>query len=285
MEIKAEKKLTIAKISEIQELYERCNNNDSTKYSFDENSDFQKDNEINNFLLYEKNKLDAIINIFAPTKKEAEITALTLPSERKKGYFNELIKCLIKELNKREIRSILYVCDNKSIVGKEVINNHIGAEYEFSEYLMKHKKSNEIKIENNNIKIELAKEIDLERYIEINNRAFNNENEETQEIIKEIFNSKKRILYGIIYKKEIIGMIGIYEEEKRNYIYGFCIEPKYQKKGIGKYVLNEIVQVCMSKNNKEIELEVQTQNENALNVYKNVGFEIETEFKYYRKNI
>lgn len=285
VKITAEEKLTNVKIKEIQELYKICNENDGTKYCFDENCDFQRENEINTFLLYKNNKIASVLNIFAPTKKEAEITALTLPGERKNGYFGELIKCLIKELNKRKIQSILYVCDDKSLVGKEVINNHIGAKYEFSEYLMKNKKRNEIQIKNNNIKIEAANEIDLERYIEINIRAFKNEKEDTAEIIKEFFIGKKRTLYGISYKNEVIGMIGIYEEENRNYIYGFCIDPKYQRKGIGKYVLSEIVQICIRKNNKDIVLEVQTKNENALNVYKNVGFEIETEFKYYRENI
>ena len=285
MKITAEEKLTNLKISEIQELYEICNEHDGTKYCFDENSDFQRDNEINTFILYKNNIIAATLNIFAPTKKEAEVTALTLPGERGNGYFKELIKCLIKELNKRKIRSILYVCDDNSIAGKEVINNHIGAKYEFSEYLMKNDKRNKIQIKNNNIKIEAANKTDLERYIEINSRAFKNEKEETAEIIKEFFTGTKRTLYGIRYNNEIVGMIGISEEENRNYIYGFCIDPNYQKKGIGKYVLSEIVKICMRNNNKDIVLEVQTKNESALNVYKNAGFKIETEFKYYRKNI
>lgn len=284
MTIIAEEKLSEKQLVEINDFYQCCNEFDGTKYSFDENSDFQKENEINTFIFYENNRVVATLSIFAPTHNEAEVIAITSPEERGKGYLNEIIKYLNKELIKRGIKSILYVCDDKSEIGKAVIT-HIGAEYEFSEFLMSYDKNIEKQKVNNLIHIEKADEKDSETYIKINSEAFNTFRSDSKEIIKENFESENRTLYGIYYNNEIVGCIGVYEEDLRNYIFGFCIAPKFQKLGIGSYVLNEIVYLCSSNNNKEIVIEVQTKNNNALKVYKNIGFKIETEFRYYRKNI
>ncbi len=286
IQVIAEEKLSEKHLDDVMRLYELCNESDSTKYTFDEDSDFQNSNEINTFLLYKDNLITSSLHIFAPTKSEAEITALTSPKERKEGYFKEIVEYAKKEILKRGIKSILYVCDVNSTYGNETVQ-HIGAEYEFSEFLMKYdKKKAKREFLNEKVEIEEANNKDLRRYIEINSKAFNADENETAEIIEEFFKSEKRELYGIKYENILIGMIGIYEEQSRYYIYGFCIDPEYQKKGIGHFALNEIVIKCKEKDrNGIIELEVQTRNEKALKVYKDTGFKIETEFRYYRDRI
>jgi len=81
-------------------------------------------------------------------------------------------------------------------------------------------------------------------------------------------------------------MIGVFTETDRQYIYGFGIEDKYRGMGIDRKSLVSIITICRQEDsNKDICLEVQTDNENALALYQNVGFELVTEFKYYRKDI
>ena len=50
------------------------------------------------------------------SQQEAEISAFTLPEYRCNGYFKLLLSKAIQELNKFNIRDILFVCEKQSDV-------------------------------------------------------------------------------------------------------------------------------------------------------------------------
>lgn len=64
------------------------------------------------------------------------------------------------------------------------------------------------------------------------------------------------------------------------------VKPQYQQKGIGKEIMNYIINFCKSNNVKYIYLEVAENNQKAINLYKKFGFEIYKIRKdYYESNI
>jgi ribosomal protein S18 acetylase RimI-like enzyme len=78
-------------------------------------------------------------------------------------------------------------------------------------------------------------------------------------------------------------MIGVYEEAERDYIHGFCIAKQFRGRGVGKAALLRTVQLCRSERpGRELHLEVQTRNENALSLYNKAGFRTINVFDYYR---
>ncbi|MGL1890116.1 MAG: GNAT family N-acetyltransferase [Spirochaetaceae bacterium] len=272
--------LTEEQILDVKELYDKCNNHDKTGYVFDILDDFIKENDINTFLLYKGDKLVSSLCIFAPSKKEAEIIALTSPDNRKQGLFSLLLKEATIEIKRRKIESILFVSDS-SFLESNRISKTLNSKYEFSEYLLTFKDEYKlINTTNPDIRIAIVK-TNIDRLIQISSTVFNSSIQDSTDRINDILDGDKRKLFSIEYKSKIVGMIGIYEEETRLYIFGFCIDPEFQKKGIGKYVLSEIVKMFLLQN-KEIVLEVQVDNTNALGLYQNIGFDIQTEFRYYR---
>lgn len=285
MALKIIKKNTLSaeKLTNIKHLYEVCNSYDNSNYTFDVDDDFSKENDINTFLLFQENELVSSITLFAPTKKEAELIALTLPKKRKQGYFTILLKEAIIEIKRRDIKSILYVSDSKSNTGINTLE-HLKTTYDFSEYLLKFNNKEKLLIEaNDNIQVTMADIKDKEKLTCIVSKAFNTKIKDESDRMESIFSGSNRTIYSIKYKTEVVGLIGIFEDNYRTYIFGFCIDPNFQKKGIGSYTLSEIVKICLL-NNNDIVLEVQADNFNALNVYVNAGFEIQAEFKYFRNN-
>lgn len=286
LNIVKETSLTTVQIREIRALVDISNKKDNTNYVFDGSDDFKKDDDINTFLLYDDKKLLGFISIFSPKKTEAELTAITGPEHRKKGYFNNLLIEVIGELKRRNIYSMLFVCDYKSIDGNSAVQT-IGSKYEYSEYLMNYvgNKSNRI-VGNNKVEVIEAGPDDKDRLISINKDVFQSNEEEASGFVEENFQNTSRKLFSILYEDHIVGMIGVYTEIDRKYIYGFCIDREYQGRGIGKQSLASIVDICLEENSDQnINLEVHTDNENALGLYRDVGFELVTEFKYYRKSI
>ena len=66
----------------------------------------------------------------------------------------------------------------------------------------------------------------------------------------------------------------IMKDRKFLHIENICIGKKHQKKGIGKKLYNQIIQLAKEKNIKNIELMVWEFNENAIKFYKNLGMSI-----------
>jgi len=55
---------------------------------------------------------------------------------------------------------------------------------------------------------------------------------------------------------------------------GIVVKKEYWRSGIGKILMNECINWCREKNVEQLELEVVTQNNRAISMYKNLGFEI-----------
>jgi len=277
--------LSKKQIDEITILVGICNDYDKTHYVFDECEDFKSETDINTFLLYDESQLISAVTLFVPNKTEAELLAFTLPAHRQKGLFRKLLQEVKAELKRRETNSILFVCDRNSKEGISTILK-TKAVYEYSEFLMKY--NGDEQSGNNGsgkVTIQEAHEQDKSKLVQINKNAFNENRDEDEaaQIIDEIFKSNRRKVFSIFYDGLLVGMIGIYTEEERKYIYGFCVAKEYQGRGIGKQALQNIVTVCLKeRDTHDIVLEVQTDNENALKLYTQVGFQVVTEFKYYR---
>lgn len=66
----------------------------------------------------------------------------------------------------------------------------------------------------------------------------------------------------------------IMKNRKILHIENICVDENHQKKGIGKKLYKQIVQLAKEKNIDNIELMVWGFNENAINFYKNLGMNI-----------
>ena len=66
----------------------------------------------------------------------------------------------------------------------------------------------------------------------------------------------------------------IMNDRKILHIENICVDKNHQKKGIGKKLYKEIVQIAKERNIKNIELMVWGFNENAINFYKSLGMSV-----------
>jgi ribosomal protein S18 acetylase RimI-like enzyme len=275
--------LSEKEINHFHKIINRCNKEDKTDYPFDTDDDYKKPGNINHFILYGDGKPISAVYLFTPTNHEAEFYGFTLPEYRRRGYMNTLLKEIRKEMHRRSIPSLLYVCDGASDSGRSFLKN-LRAQYEYSEYAMVW--------ENRNLKLR-APEVTLapvtnqmkDRLIEINSSAFSESKEDAATFIDQFISSDLRDFYGILIKGELIGMIGRYLEESRDYIHGFCIDKQFRGRGYGRQALLQMVDLCQKSNpGRQIALEVETENENALGLYKSCGFKLVSTFGYYRIN-
>jgi ribosomal protein S18 acetylase RimI-like enzyme len=115
-----------------------------------------------------------------------------------------------------------------------------------------------------NIFNEYNYEIMFQKY----NEYLNNDN--IQSMI--VYDNDEAVGYALFYKREYPEHI-FKKEHSSIYIDQMCVKPNYQRKGIGKIIVNFIKEYCNNKNIKRIELSVWSDNLIAKDFYKKAGFE------------
>lgn len=270
-------------VKEVHHLEQICQDHDNLKGSIFVDTSMNFSQEMNSiFLMYNGDQLISILTIFVPTAHEAEITALTLPSQRGKGHFTELLSKAVGELIKYEIPEVLFVVESQSISGKHVIP-HLGAHYDFTAYSLRYNTSKYVPLAKSRLKHLKPREKDLKPLTDISMRIFEDSYEDTHGVIVDIFHSKSRDQYLGLMNDEIIGIGSSSRDGNEASIFAFGVKPEFRNKGYGYELLHLIVEQLTQSGVQEIVIEVDSDNTDAFNLYQKFGFKIETAYEYYRK--
>lgn len=105
-------------------------------------------------------------------------------------------------------------------------------------------------------------------------RAFN-----LKQLEKELSNISSQFFF-VYFNNEVAGYLKVNTNEAQSEEMGaesleierIYIKKKFQKHGLGKYMLNKAMEIAMERNKKKIWLGVWEKNENAIAFYKKLGF-------------
>ncbi|WP_409300371.1 GNAT family N-acetyltransferase [Peribacillus sp. SCS-155] len=111
----------------------------------------------------------------------------------------------------------------------------------------------------------------MEAYLD---KAFN-----VKQLEKELSNSSSEFFF-VYVNNEVAGYLKVNADEAQSEIMGdesleierIYIRNKFQKQGLGKYLLNKAMDIALERGKKKIWLGVWEKNENAIAFYKKMGF-------------
>jgi ribosomal protein S18 acetylase RimI-like enzyme len=234
------------------------------------NSD--KTNSINEFMLYDDNKLIGYAGICDFGGEEIEVNGMVHPDYRRKRIFTRLFSLVKDEFKRRENKAMLLLSDNNSVGGIEFIKN-ITDDFSHSEYDMNLDMDASQNVSFNNLIFRKAVIADIDKIKEANFEFFSD-------------NDIKEISSGITYLLEadniLIGKVRLEIIDNIGGIYGLEVLPDYRGKGYGRELLILSIKKLKESNVKIINLQVETNNKNALNLYKSCGFKENYTMDYYR---
>jgi len=98
--------------------------------------------------------------------------------------------------------------------------------------------------------------------------------------IDEAIEDKFQRVFIILIDKLSIGYLWLNEEPEILWITGFVISEKWQHQGVGKGIMDYLIEESKKANKRGIELGVQRNNLKALNFYKKLGFKPFEYLKY-----
>ena len=287
-------KLNTQQIKDVEALVEECLKADGLERTI------YLDNDINFyvnldsfFLLYEENRLVSVLAIFEPLEWEAEITAYTLPSERKKGYFKALLEKAKTELLRFDLHLALFVTEPESQSGLAVLKA-LEAKYSKSEYLLAYQfqKSEDCysgkpadEIPDDIIVLKELTQDRIDEAAEISSFIFDTDMDETRDVIELSMHSGYMKCYGAYINSRLAGICNISFGAEQASIFGFGISPKLQGKGHGRRLLRQVMKLIKERNLNAVTLHVGSENSSAYNLYTSEGFQIQTQYDYYEYRI
>ncbi|HDR6312907.1 TPA: GNAT family N-acetyltransferase [Bacillus cereus] len=290
MNIEQKKSLTANEIQQMKDLARICGQHDQIDYSSDLHINFltaRNNEEIYDFLFYDDTQLIGTLSMYdfeRPTK--LELIGFVHPNYRKQHIGTTLLQTAMKEIQKSEADEALLIMNGDSASGKEFAKR-MKLPYLYSEYSMEFKAKEVQKTTKNTIQLTLASSESLLDLIELSSKAFGDSAENTAIWLQKMMHSPSHQVYSALTDEKVIGTITVSKQEQSTTLSGFAVHPSYQGKGYGKDILKSMVHTLITKGISIIELDVETKNNHALNLYTQCGFEMKTKHDYYnilRKN-
>ncbi|WP_407312895.1 GNAT family N-acetyltransferase [Desulfosporosinus sp. SB140] len=284
MVIKKFVNLTEEIIREVLELEKSCNEYDQLKGSVFLDTSLNFNQSIHSvFLLYEDRSLISMLSMFIPSHVEVEISAMTRPEHRQNGYFKALLSQALEELRTHNIPEILFVCEQPSISGKNALAA-IQAEFEHAEYYMSLTRVDRAQSQSAGMSLLKPDVRNLETIVELSIKIFEDNYEDSKSLIENCLNSKTREQFIAILDDKAIGLVSVnHLDVEEASIFGLGILPEYRGQGYGKELMSLILKNLWSQGKRHITLEVDSKNDRALRLYRDMGFQIEIAYEYHRK--
>jgi ribosomal protein S18 acetylase RimI-like enzyme len=237
---------------------------------------------INEYLYYIDGHLVSYLGICDFGGNVLELNGLTHPDYRRQGLFGKLFALAVQEAKRAGQENVLLLTDEKSVSGNRFIEK-AGGSYKTSEYRMKLSEKPDLEGLAASVKKEVtlktADKSDLKDIARQNAIHFNTTEESEAALLDE--SSLQEGLYMIQLNGETIGKIQVDYEDNYAFIYGFGILPEFRGRGYGKSAFSNTLSIIKGKNISNVELDVESKNRNALNLYKSFGFEEMSVMNYY----
>ncbi len=277
-------KLTAEQKGEIRSIQEQCRIHDGMKGSlFLENTlNFHPDMPCF-YLLYEDGAMAGILSVFAPTKLTAEICAYVLPQSRRRGHFKRLLLEAVKVLQACGYETMVFVHEYRSSDAKAMIDR-MPVELEHTEYLLYYCEKNMKELtQRDEIAIREVEQADLKEIAALSGNIFG-DSDISDSLTYKSFHDRNVRYYCATLNSEIIGVCSVRQADGDLFIYGFGILQKFRGKGYGRAFLYHVIDLLKNMQ-KDILLEVDSNNKSAFTLYTSSGFGIRTQFDYYEARL
>jgi ribosomal protein S18 acetylase RimI-like enzyme len=267
--------LTEATLAEIRQLAAICNEYEHIQMFLPTRWLLRE--TVGHFFYYEGGILVGYIAFDSASK---ELVGMVHPAYRRRGIFRKLLHALYHECKRRSIDFVVFICERASSSGQAFIQAMSEAlTLVLSEHQMVLKTYRPRKIVGERIRLRLvAEQEDVEAAVSV---APEDAEEVRRHVTHALQSTGERAYLGILDNNQPIGMLRLIDMDNHIGIYTLIVHPDYRGRGYGRQMLQEAIRIAQAEGAREIMLEVNIYNENALGLYLSVGFEFRTTYEYY----
>ncbi|HKF35444.1 MAG TPA: GNAT family N-acetyltransferase [Ktedonobacteraceae bacterium] len=275
--------LTGAEVAEIERLIAVCDAYEGLhmRLGLDELRKRSGD-EARDLLYYEDGALVGYLGVDG-WGKEREMTGMVHPGYRRRGIFSRLFAAAKAEYQRLGVHKLILVCEQSTASGQAFVKT-TGAQREYAEHEMVLGTFKERRIFHEGLQMRQADSGDLDAIASILAADSGNVEAEKQWIGKLLEDPSRRFYLATLHGKPL-GCLRLDDMGDQVGIYAFEIRMGYRGLGYGRQMLEEAIRITRAETQKRIMLDVETNNTNAIGLYRSCGFEVKTTYDYYALEI
>jgi len=125
---------------------------------------------------------------------------------------------------------------------------------------------------------------DLQRIVELEKQLFTS-SWHFDDFVYELM--ENQFSYNFVYERDnfIVGYVGVWIMYEQSQITTIGVDNNYQQQGIGRTMMNEVIDFAVSQKCEVMSLEVRVSNQKAISLYQSLGFETQAiRHDYYQDN-
>jgi ribosomal protein S18 acetylase RimI-like enzyme len=238
--------------------------------------------EINDFLYYTQGTLTGYLGMDSWGTVEKEITGMVAPALRRRGIFRQLFAEARQECKARGIEKMILICEQRSQAA-HAFARAVGAHHDFSEHKMALGNFVERHSHDPQYAMRAATGEDREALTSIIATDMDNEREARQ-FVESVFTLGNQPQYLATLAGQALGTLRLDYHDGGAGIYGFVVRPEYRGHGYGRQMLEQIIRQLHHEGIATITLEVETEKEKAIGLYRSCGFQIVTTYDYFTRD-
>jgi ribosomal protein S18 acetylase RimI-like enzyme len=215
--------------------------------------------------------------------EELELTGMVHPAHRRQGIARALVTTAREECQRRGTERLLLVCERPSASGRAFVAA-IGAHFSFAEYHMEADATSGQVVPKSKLLLCRAEHGDIPLVAEMQARCWGNSGPVPEAQVQQMarrFDEPGSRYYRAFVQGEAVGQIGVLFEENQIYIRGVGILPEQRRRGYGRQMLAATVATLIAEGQTHFSLDVATENDRALELYRSCGFAETNVYEYH----
>jgi ribosomal protein S18 acetylase RimI-like enzyme len=239
-----------------------------------------------NFLYYHENQLIGFLRAFFFSHHTCEIALMVAPSHRRRGVASVLLKEVIPLVSGQSTEKLLFSCPHK--IHDEWLLAR-GFIYENSEYQMTYTAKHALPQLEVDHAIRHAVESDLPLLVDMDYACFSTQNPEIGLTFHGLLCDSTCDIFVLCYQGVPVGKAHVFWHKDNARLTDIAVMPKMQGRGFGSALIIHCIQHILHTHQAKlgqaaltrITLDVETNNNTALNLYNRLGFGISNAHDYW----
>jgi ribosomal protein S18 acetylase RimI-like enzyme len=263
-----------------ERLLKLCNRDEGLDLPIAVDPALSAGDEATQFRAYDRGALVGFA--WLPPDREPEACLMVHPTHRRRGLGLALLAAVRAEVRRRGLSGFPLVCDEASPSGTAFVAA-VGGRYRESEYRLELDPAAVDRSRPRHVALRLrpAGADDSATLVRLLARSFGADEESARDQTERMLREPNRRHYLATLGDESVGLLRIGEHGESADVTAFGVLPEYRGRGYGRQMLLDAVDVLLGEGRERIVIEVATDNERALGLYRSCGFKVTTAYGFY----
>ncbi|WP_454784740.1 GNAT family N-acetyltransferase [Legionella sp. WA2024007413] len=269
-------------LKDLEYLKTVCKKNDGSAPNLYTHLLMQKRNLPTLVLKYDRKKLIGFLSVFFFYEDAVEVSLMVHPKYRRKGIAKKLLHNILPLVQEQGFQKLIF--SSPAHINSSWLSE-LGFSYLHSEYYMERRDLNPLLDYKKNLTYRTATEKDIPLLCVLDEACFFKTQAELVPRFEHILGDRTYQIILAFEDNHLVGKAHIRWENHGATLSDIAVLPIRQGKGLGTALISHCINYALSEGKPDLNLDVETHNQKALNLYTRLGFLTQNSCDYWEINL